>query len=105
MVIQSLQGAPSAEAWQYLVTRAHPWRRQLYLKGCKLLASIVWQDLVSNGVSPEQAAENWDLPLAAVQEAIRYCQTHRDLLKLEAEEEHYRLHEKGASFEPGPAAG
>ncbi|MEL6381101.1 MAG: hypothetical protein AAFQ89_01230 [Cyanobacteria bacterium J06626_18] len=57
-VIQSLQGAPSAEAGQYLVTRAHPWRRQLYIKGRKLLASTVWRDLISNGMSPEQAAEN-----------------------------------------------
>ncbi|ARV60606.1 hypothetical protein BZZ01_20050 [Nostocales cyanobacterium HT-58-2] len=31
-IIQSLQDAPQAEDWQYLVTRPHSWRKQLYIK-------------------------------------------------------------------------
>lgn len=99
-IIQSLQDAPQLEDWQYLVARPHSWRKQLYIKGRKLLASTVWQDMLTNQMSPEQAAENWDLPLAAINEAIRYCETHRELLKLEADEERCRLEEKGASLEP-----
>ena len=91
---------PQDEDWQYLVTRSHPWRRQLYIKGRKLLASTVWQDTIANEMSPEQAAENWDLPLRAISEVIRYCERHRELLKLEADEERYRLEEKGVSLEP-----
>ncbi|MGA9377340.1 MAG: hypothetical protein WBV73_00940 [Phormidium sp.] len=98
-IIQSLQNITEVEDWQYLVARSHPWRRQLYIKGQKLLASTVWQDMIANEMSPEQAAENWDLPLSAIYEVIRYCENHRELLKMEAEEERYRLEQKGFSIE------
>ncbi|MHC5612854.1 MAG: hypothetical protein ACYTXA_18065 [Nostoc sp.] len=103
-VIQSLQNTRSIENWQYLVLRPHPWRRQLYIKGRKLLASTVWHDMTSNQMSPEQAAENWDLPLSAIHEAIHYCESHQGLLKLEADEERYRLEAKGVPLEPTNAA-
>jgi len=90
--------------WQFLVSRPHSWRQQLYIKGRKLLASTVWQDMIVNSMSLEQAAENWDLPLAAIDEAVQYCQTHQDLVKLEAEEERHRLREKGVSLEPKSVA-
>ncbi len=99
-VIQSLQLPLQIEDWQYLVSRPHPWRKQLYIKGHKLLASTVWQDMVTNQMSPEQAAENWDLPLSAIYEAIQYCKSHQELLKLEADEERYRLEVKGVPLEP-----
>jgi hypothetical protein len=86
--------------WQYLVARPHPWRRQLYIKGRKLLASTVWRDAIANLMSPEQAAENWDLPVEAIEEVIRYCQSHQELLQLEAEEERCRLEAEGVSLEP-----
>jgi uncharacterized protein (DUF433 family) len=103
-VIQSLQNTPTIENWQYLVFRPHPWRKQLYIKGRKLLASTVWQDMTSNHMSPEQAAENWDLPLSAIYEAIHYCESHQGLLKLEADEERHRLEAKGVPLEPTNAA-
>lgn len=97
-IIQSLQTSVQQEDWQYLVARPHLWRRQLYIKGRKLLASTVWQDAIANQMSPEQAAENWDLPLAAIYEVIRYCESHQELIKLESDEEAYRLEEKGVSL-------
>ncbi len=103
-VIESLQDIPPIENWQYLVARPHPWRKQLYIKGRKLLASIVWQDIITNQMSPEQAAENWDLPLSTIHEAIQYCESHQELLKLEADEERYQLEVKGVSFESTNAA-
>jgi uncharacterized protein (DUF433 family) len=103
-IIQSLQSNSQTEDWQYLVARPHTWRKQLYVKGRKLLASIVWQDMVANQMSPDQVAENWNLPLSAIDEVIRYCETHQELLKLEADEERYRLEEKGVSVEPKTAA-
>ncbi|MDZ8104572.1 MAG: hypothetical protein RM338_02985 [Nostoc sp. DedQUE12a] len=103
-LIQSLQTASQTEDWKYLVTRPHPWRRQLYIKGRKLLVSTVWQDMIANKMSAEQAAENWDLPLAAIHEAINYCENNQELLKLEADEERYRLETKGISLEPTTAA-
>ncbi|NES98944.1 MAG: hypothetical protein F6K32_28035, partial [Desertifilum sp. SIO1I2] len=81
-IVQSLQDATPDENWQYLVARPHPWRRQLYIKGRKLLASTVWQDMIINEMTPEQAAENWDLPLSAISEAIRYCESQQFLMTL-----------------------
>ena len=98
-IVQSIEDTPQSEKWQFLVSRPHPWRKQLYIKGRKLLASTLWQDLIANQMTLEQAAENWNLPLAAIHEAAQYCEAYKDLLKLEAEEELYRLQEKGVSLE------
>ena len=103
-IVQSLQSTPEIENWQYLVARPHAWRKQLYIKGRKLLASTIWRDMNANGMSPEEAAENWDLPLSAIYEAIDYCENHQELLKLEADEERYRLEVKGVQVEPANAA-
>lgn len=103
-IVQSLQSTPEIENWQYLIARPHAWRKQLYIKGRKLLASTIWRDMAANQMSPEQAAENWDLPLSAIYEAIHYCQNHQEILKLEADEERYRLEVKGVQVEPTNAA-
>ena len=87
-----------------MVQREYSWRRQLYLKGRKLLAATVWQDMLANAMSHEDAADNWDLPLAAIDEVVRYCESHQDLLKIEADEEYCRLVNKGVSLEPKTAA-
>jgi uncharacterized protein (DUF433 family) len=86
--------------WQYLESRPHSWRQQLYFKGKRLKAFDVWMDMIVNKETPEEAAENWDLPLNAIREAIEYCQTHQELLKREAEEERRYLEERGISLEP-----
>jgi len=52
------------------------------------------------------AQRHWNLPLAAVHEAVSDCEMHQDLLlALEAEEERYRLQAGGISLEPSAAAG
>ncbi|OUL37766.1 hypothetical protein BV372_01140 [Nostoc sp. T09] len=90
--------------WQYLVSRPHPWRKQLYVKGRRLLASTVWQDMQLNTLSPEEAAENFALPIAAVNEIIRYCEANHELIKMEAEEERYRLEQQGVRVESQAAS-
>jgi uncharacterized protein (DUF433 family) len=90
-LVDSLQQVEAMPSWNYLVARAHPWRKQLYVKGTKLLASLVWQDALANQMSQEQVAENWDLSLAAIDEIWRYCEANRSLIELEAKEESYRL--------------
>ena len=90
-LVGSLQHIDATQNWDYLVARAHPWRKQLYIKGTKLFASIVWQDALANQMSSEQVAENWNLPLAAIAEIMNYCQINRSLIELEAKEEGYRL--------------
>lgn len=72
--------------WQYIEQRPNSWRKQLDLKGRKLLAQTVWSDMLVNGDTPE--------------EAIHYCETHRELLQQEAEEERRYLEEGGVLLEP-----
>jgi len=81
----------TVSSWIYLCDRPHPWRRQLYIKGRKLMASTVWSDMVANQQTPEEAAEDRDLPVAAVIEAIRYSEENLDLIRMEAQEEKQRL--------------
>ena len=50
-------------------------------------AFTVWMDMIVNEMSAAEIAESKEIPLAAVHEAIEYCQTHQDLLQQEAERE------------------
>jgi uncharacterized protein (DUF433 family) len=79
----------------YLVEQAHPWRRQLFVKGRKLPASAVWAGMRANELTVEEAADDWDLPIAAVREIIEYCDNNKQLLGMEAAEELRLLQEKG----------
>ncbi|OJU89879.1 MAG: hypothetical protein BGO13_07855 [Burkholderiales bacterium 66-5] len=90
-------------AWQWLVQRPHPWRRQLWIKGRKLQASAVWLDAQANGLSALEAADNWSLPLPAVEEAFAYCEAQRALIEAEADEERQRLLAEGIAPEHIPA--
>jgi hypothetical protein len=101
LLIPELQ--PPADGWKYLVARPHPWRRQLYVKGRKLRASTVWMDMQTNEMTVEEAADDWALPLEAIEEIIRYCGSHQQLLAMEAEEERRRLLEEGIPLEPPTA--
>jgi hypothetical protein len=79
----------------YLVEHAHPWKRQLYVKGRKLPAATVWVGMKANKLSIEEAMDNWDLPRDAIQEVTEYCENNKCLLEMEAAEEQRLLNEKG----------
>jgi hypothetical protein len=91
---------PGFPKWTYLVEQAHPWRRQLFVKGRKLPASSVWAGMQANGLTVEEAADDWDLPVAAVREIIEYCHDNKQLLQMEADEELRLLQEKGIEVAP-----
>lgn len=91
---------PNIRKWMYLTEQAHPWKRQLYVKGRKLPAAAVYTGMLANDLTLDQAADNWDLPVNAVREIIEYCEQNKDLLQMEAAEELRRLEEKGISVEP-----
>jgi uncharacterized protein (DUF433 family) len=52
------------------------------VKGRRLLASTVWQDMLVNELKSEEAAKNFDLSSSAIHEIIRYCEANKDLIKL-----------------------
>jgi hypothetical protein len=86
---------PNISGWVYLVEHAHPWKKQLFVKGRKLPAAAVWTAMIANKLSVKEAADNWDLPEDAIREIIDYCDANKALLEMEAAEELRRLEEKG----------
>lgn len=94
---ESVSDRHASTQWHYLEKHHHSWHQQLYLKGQRIKASVIYSDMIVNRESPQQAAFNWDLPVAAIHEIIGYCKAHQDLIKLEAREERRRL-EQGVIF-------
>jgi uncharacterized protein (DUF433 family) len=86
--------------WQYLIARPHRWRRQLCIKGRNMTVGQLVSTIRANSLTPEQAAENLDLPLAAIYEALTYYAENRGLIELEASEERRRLAQRGLPLEP-----
>jgi len=86
--------------YQYLVTRPEKERNQLYLKGRNMTVGQLVYKMRANQLSVEQAAEDMDLPVRQVMEAIAYYQIHRDLIESEMEEEKQYLLSEGVELEP-----
>lgn len=93
----------SVPRWKYLVERPDKWKRQLYIKGRRATAANIWLDMLTNKQSIEEAAEDWNLPLEAVQEIVTYCEANRDLIGMEADEVKRILLAKGIRLDPEPA--
>lgn len=85
----------SKQIYQYLVTRPHPWRRQLYLKGRNMTVGQLISTMQANHLTPEETADDLELPVEQVKEALAYYELHRDLVETEAREEAARLAAKG----------
>ena len=92
--------APNYGPWKYLIPIPHAWKKQLYVKGRKLPAATVWTGMIANNLSREESADNWDLPLAAIDEIVEYCTENKQLLQMEAAEEGRRLLQRGIKIEP-----
>jgi uncharacterized protein (DUF433 family) len=61
--------------------------RQLFIKDTRIRAEIIYRQLGSEQMTPEEVARDWNLPLAVVLECIDYCEKNADLLQQEWEEE------------------
>jgi hypothetical protein len=61
--------------------------RQLFYKERKIRADTLYRATVGpEPRTPEEVAEDYDVPVAAVHEAIHYCTNNEDLLQQELEE-------------------
>jgi uncharacterized protein (DUF433 family) len=61
--------------------------RQLFYKDRKIRAETLYAaTLEPEARTPEEVAEDYDVPLEAVHEAIHYCTHNEELLRKEAEE-------------------
>ena len=81
-------------AYPYLEARPHPWRRQPYLRGRTMTVGQLVATMCANGLTPEQAADDLDLPLAYSAEALLYYAEQHDLVDEELREDRRRLEAK-----------
>ena len=63
--------------WQYLAPNPKSCYKQLFVKGTRIRARVLYGMFMSadEPMTPEEIAGEFDLPLAAVKEAIAYCQS------------------------------
>src|SRR3954452_8523135 len=73
MVIRANSAAGhEVDGYEHLELRPDSWRRQPNLKGRNLtVGQLVWKMTV-NGVTPEAAVEEYDLPLSQIEEVLAY---------------------------------
>lgn len=73
-----------ANGYQHLEPRPGSNYRQLFIKGRKIRAEVLYRETVGEGPrTPEEVASDFNVPLEAVLEAIHYCTHHEDLLRQE----------------------
>jgi uncharacterized protein (DUF433 family) len=89
-----------AEGYQYLVRREHPSRRQLYIKGRNLTVGQLVATMRANKLSPEDAADDYELPIEQIREALAYYEANHDLVDAELREEKRWLVAQGVQVEP-----
>src|SRR5438445_9291289 len=72
--------SPTSKKWQYLARDSKsPRYRQLCVKGRRIAARILYGMYVSQDepkMTADEIAEDYDLPLDAVLEAIAYCESN-----------------------------
>jgi uncharacterized protein (DUF433 family) len=63
--------------WQYLERRPGSSYQQLGIKGKRIWAWTLYCEFMNEKAPrpPQELAEDWGVPLEAVEEAIRYCQS------------------------------
>src|SRR2546421_3060412 len=88
--------------WKYLAPRPSSWKRQLYVEGSRLPASVVWTSMLVNNETVAQAAHNWDLTVEMVEEIVKYCEENEALLDAEDHEERRYALAMGMQLEPPP---
>ena len=91
--------------YQYLIDRPETGRRQLYLTGRNMTAGQLVYKMRANNLDAEEAAQDMDLPVAQVREALVYYEAHRDLIESEFAEERHALKEQGVALESQDLSG
>ena len=97
---EQLQSTQEAQQWNHLIVRPSSWRRQLGLKERNMTVGQLVSTIRANRYTPEQASEDLELPLEAIQEALEYYEKNKELIQREAAEERRYLAERGYPLEP-----
>ena len=54
--------------------------RELFIRGTGVRTSAIWYDRYISRMTPQQIAQNRDLPMAAILEALAYCQDRWEVI-------------------------
>ena len=75
-----------AHSYQYLEARPGSSVRQPFVKGRNIWAEVLYRETVGEDPrTPEEVAEDFEVPLGAVREAIDYCVHNEAYLRQERE--------------------
>lgn len=89
--------------YRYLMQQPDHWLRQAFFVGRpKLPVSRVVEAMQANGQSPEEAARDWSLPVAAIEEALDYYRRFRDVIEADAADELALSEEVAQRRQPTP---
>jgi uncharacterized protein (DUF433 family) len=87
--------------YTYLAPREGSDYEQFFFKGRNLRAETLYRATVgSEPMTPEEVAEDYNVPVAAVLEAIQYAIDNAALLKREREEDWVESHARGLVESP-----
>jgi uncharacterized protein (DUF433 family) len=64
----------------YLIARPEKGTQELYIRSTGIRASTIWHDRYISQMHPRAIAQDRDLPLEAVYDALAYCQEHWDAI-------------------------
>ena len=78
--------------YQHLERRPGSNYRQLFIKGRRIRAEVLYRETLGDEArTPEELAEDFDLPVEAVREAIEYCLKNPKVLDEDFEREEANL--------------
>lgn len=77
--------------YQHLERRPDSNYKQLFVKGVRIRAEVLYREAVAEKRTPEQIARDYRLPVEAVREAIAYCENNPDVLREDYEREEASL--------------
>ena len=87
--------------YEFLESRPRSNYKQLWVKGRHIRAEVLYRYTVGpEPESPEQVANEYDLPPGAVMEAIDYCTRNQDLLDAERSQEAADIQARGLDRSP-----
>ena len=86
--------------YHYLIERPEKGTQELYIRDAVIRASTIWYDRYISQMHPRAIAQDRDLPVAAVYEALAYCQEHWDVICQAKAQEQAWLQERQFFAEP-----
>ncbi len=85
---------PDASRYQYLEARPNSSIKQPFVKGRNIWADVLYSETIGEDArSPEQVAEDFEVPLGAVLESIDFCVQNEEFLQQERERQNASLKE------------